>query len=169
VEKFKIGKLLIILGVCSTVFMYAGCAKSNKSTIEELEQKYAQEAGKNDIKPGEKRVFPAFLTPEKAAEITNEIAKLSLSEIPNKDMSKDPNAMLSANEKIRLKSDEIYKKNGTTMEEVMSYIGDLTEQDREKYNQKLTQLFLESSKTLKGAEKPQAPAGNQPEPKTEKK
>lgn len=93
-----------------------------------------------------KTPYTGNLTPEKAAEITNSVAKVSLAEIPSKDLPKDPKVMVEINDRIRQKSDAIYSQNGTTMGEVMRYISDLSPQDREKYNKKLTDLFLEDSK-----------------------
>jgi hypothetical protein len=90
--------------------------------------------------------YTGNLTPDKAAEITNAVAKVSLAEIPSRDLPKDPKVMIAINDRIRQKSDAIYAQFSTTMGEVMRYISDLSPQDREKYNKKLTDLFLEDSR-----------------------
>jgi hypothetical protein len=114
---------------------------------------------------GPKAPIKGNLTPDKAAEITNAVAKVSLAEIPSRNLPKDPKVMVEINDRIRQKSDAIYSQYGTTMGDVMRYISDLAPQEREKYNKKLTDLFLEESK--KRAES--VPVVEKPAPKAEKK
>jgi hypothetical protein len=95
------------------------------------------------VTPG---VYKGNLTPEKAAEITNAVAKLSLAEIPTKDLPKDPKVMMEINERIRQKSETLYTRYGTTMGDVMRYISDLSPKDRDLYNNRLTELFLQDGK-----------------------
>jgi hypothetical protein len=110
-----------------------------------------------------KAPYKGNLNPEKAAEITNAVAKLSLSEIPTKDLSKDPKAMMEINERIRKKSDALYAQYGTSMGEVMRYISDLSPKDREIYNKKLTELFLADARQK--TDRPSAPKAETPAPK----
>jgi hypothetical protein len=98
------------------------------------------------------------LSPDKAAEITNAVAKVSLAEIPSRDLPKDPKVMVEINDRIRQKSDAIYSQYGTTMGDVMRYISDLSPQEREKYNKKLTDLFLADSKKRADAVSAEKPA-----------
>lgn len=93
-----------------------------------------------------KVAYKGNLTPDKAAEITNGVARISLNEIPPKDLPKDPKVMNEINTRIKQKSDALYSQYGTNMSEVMRYISSLTGKDREAYNKKLTDLFLEDSK-----------------------
>jgi len=70
--------------------------------------------------------------------------------------------MMEINERIRQKSDALYAQYGTSMSDVMRYIGDLTPKDRELYNNKLTALFLQDSKRKKttGAAQAGAPVAS---------
>jgi len=106
------------------------------------------------------------LSPEKAAEITSAVAKVSLAEIPSRDLPKDPKVMVEINDRIRQKSDNVYSQYGTTMGDVMRYIRDLSPKDREQYNKRLTDLFLEDSKKRADSQAAEKPA---PAPKAAKK
>ena len=100
--------------------------------------------------PPAREPYTGNLTPEKAAEITTAVAKLSLAEIPSKDLPKDPKVMMEINERIRAKSEELYKKYDTTMSDVARYVSDLSPKQREAYNRRLTELLLEESKKKYG-------------------
>jgi hypothetical protein len=100
------------------------------------------------------------LTPLLAAQITHEVSVQSMSEFPkSQELPKDPKELAALNERIRQKNELIYTKYSTTMGETMRFISDLSPKDREAYNEKLTQLFLDQSKKDAGA-----PVGEQFEP-----
>jgi len=102
-----------------------------------------------------KKPYKGNLTPEKAAAITHEVSQQSMAEFPSgKNLPKDPKKLMALNEKIREKSEKIYAKHNTTMGEMMRYISGLAPKEREKYNNHLTELFLEQSKKKYGAANP---------------
>lgn len=122
-----------------------GCSKPQSQTTSQTQtSEYA--SGELEIPAATKEPYRGNLTPEKAAEITNAVAKVSLSEIPTKDLPKDPNMMMEINKRIKEKSEAVYMQYGTTMSEVMRYISDLSPKDRELYNKRLTDLFLSENK-----------------------
>ncbi|NTV53495.1 MAG: hypothetical protein HGA76_10870 [Candidatus Firestonebacteria bacterium] len=154
VSKFQTA-LFLLVGVG---LLAVGCSKKTNDNAAALDGKAAKAVAavsRTDEKAikelmatlqGPKAPIKGNLTPDKAAEITNAVAKVSLAEIPSRDLPKDPKVMVEINDRIRQKSDAIYSQYGTTMGDVMRYISDLSPQEREKYNKKLTDLFLEDSK-----------------------
>jgi hypothetical protein len=107
----------------------------------------------------EKQPYKGNLTPKKAAEITHEVSMQSLRDFPSgKDLPKDPKKLMEINEQIRANSEKIYAKNGTSMNEMMRYLSDLSPKDREIYNNRLTELFLEQSRKKYGTPENAQPA-----------
>lgn len=107
----------------------------------------------------EKQPYKGNLTPKKAAEITHEVSMQSLRDFPSgKDLPKDPKKLMEINEQIRANSEKIYSKNGTSMNEMMRYLSDLSPKDREVYNNRLTELFLEQSRKKYGSQDSTQPA-----------
>jgi hypothetical protein len=111
-------------------------------------------------------VYSGNLNPEKAAEITNAIARLQYEEVSTKDLPKDPKVLMQINDRIRLKSTALYAQYGTTMGDVSRYIRDLSPKDRERFNNRLTELFLaenkkrEDRRPIKAPVAPAPPAGS---------
>lgn len=131
------------------VLLAAGCGRgknADRSSGAEADLSAASAIKTGELPQVTPGVYQGDLNPAKAAEITNAVAKLSLAEIPTKDLPKDPKVMMEINERIRQKSDALYAQFGTTMGDVMRYISDLSPQDREVYNSKLTELFLQDAK-----------------------
>jgi hypothetical protein len=153
---------IFLIGLILGGLMAAGCAKQKSAKTAPADETSLTPAPNGQAAPrtaidqsvkemiatlqATKVPYTGNLTPEKAAEITNSVAKVSLAEIPSKDLPKDPKVMVEINDRIRQKSDAVYSQYGTTMGDVMRYISDLAPQDREKYNKRLTDLFLEDSK-----------------------
>lgn len=89
-------------------------------------------------------------TPEKAAEITHAVSQVSLSELPSgKNLPKAGPELTELNNRIRSKAEKVYIQHGTTMSAVMQYLRDLSPKDRERYNRKLTELFLAEARKKK--------------------
>ncbi|MBN1594355.1 hypothetical protein JW933_00365 [candidate division FCPU426 bacterium] len=150
-----------------------GCGKGKKTKLEgegtsDMEKKLAEVVKSMEEK---KEPYKGNLTPDKAALITHEVSAQSMAEFPTgKNLPKDPQKLISLNERIRKKSDQTYAKHGTTMEEMMRYISGLSPKDREKYNNKLTELFLEQSRKKYGSEgESKAPAPEMPAAPADKK
>ncbi len=135
----------------------AGCGKKSQGAKAQSDV----DAKLEEIVKGlqtEKQPYKGNLTPKKAAEITHEVSMQSLKDFPSgKDLPKDPKKLMEINEQIRSNSEKIYSKNGTSMSEMMRYLSDLSPKDREVYNNRLTELFLEQSRKKYGA-----PEGAQP-------
>jgi hypothetical protein len=102
--------------------------------------------GEAVIPEGTPGVYKGNLTPEKSAEITNAIARLQYEEVSTKDLPKDPKVLMQINERIRLKCETLYAQYGTTMIDVSRFIRDLSPKDKERFNNRLTELFLAENK-----------------------
>lgn len=138
----------------------AGCGKKQTDPEAEMNRKLQQIVA---AMQATKVPTKSNLTPVLAAQITHEISVQSMAEFPKtQDLPKDPKDLAALNERIRQKNDQIYAKFGTTMGETMRFISDLSPKDREAYNEKLTQLFLEHSKKNVPAEVPGTPAPTMP-------
>ncbi|MCK5217933.1 hypothetical protein KAR10_00320 [bacterium] len=99
------------------------------------------------------------LTPELAAEITHHVGRRSLHEIPVvKELPDDPKEIMALNKRIREKTDKIYAAHGTTQGNIMRYISDMSDAERERYDKKLTELFLETSRKKYNNKKPKEAA-----------
>jgi len=147
------GRVAVLLVALSGVLVLTGCGKPREKSAQPV-------AGSGEVKvveiekaaAREKKPYQGNLTPEKAAEITNAVAKLSFAEIPSQELPKDPKVMLEINERIRKKIEGLYAQYGTSMKEVTNYVSDLSPKERELYNKKLTDLFLEEAGKKYGAE-----------------
>ncbi|MEW6516392.1 MAG: hypothetical protein AB1439_05740 [candidate division FCPU426 bacterium] len=150
----------LVLLTAACVAGAVGCGKKNQGAKSQSEV----DAKLEEIVKGlqtEKQPYKGNLTPKKAAEITHEVSMQSLRDFPSgKDLPKDPKKLMEINEQIRANSEKIYGKYGTSMNEMMRYLSDLSPKDREIYNNRLTELFLEQSKKKYGAQEgePAAPA-----------
>lgn len=153
----RIGIIALTVAIMAGNF---GCSKTQSSgvgqdvpkTEADIDAKLQEVVKKMDAA---KEPYKGNLTPDKAAAITHEVSQQSMAEFPSgKNLPKDPKKLMALNEKIREKSEKIYSKNGTTMGEMMRYISGLSPKDREKYNNHLTELFLEQSKKKYGTNKP---------------
>lgn len=156
-----------IWAVSSVVFLglmigSAGCS-SKKEKAAEIDDDMNQIINQLDTA---QKPYTGKLTPKEAALITHEVSTQSMKAFPiGTDMPKDPKELLKLNEKIRVENEAIYKKHGTTMDEVTHYISQLTPKDREKYNKLLSELFLEQSRKKYGKqqEKPDTDSEKTPD------
>jgi hypothetical protein len=167
-----IGRISVVI---VTVAVLAGTMGCGKGKTPEADAKGASDMEKKleQVVKGleeNKEPYSGNLTAEKAAVITHEVSAQSMKEFPSgKNLPKDPKKLMALNERIRDKSEKIYTKHGTTMEEMMRYISGLSPKDREKYNNKLTELFLEQSKKKFGTPEEKKPEAAKPEVKKEEK
>lgn len=136
-------KPIWICGALALTFALTGCGKKTLSTT-------GTDANLQQVLQtlqATKEPYRGNLTPERAALINFEIAQSNLAEFqPGKELPKDPKEITAINDRLQKKNAEIYAKNGTSQNEMMRYLSDLTLKDRESYNQKLTDLFLASNK-----------------------
>lgn len=148
----------LVLMTAACVAGAVGCGKKEQGAKTQSEV----DAKLEEIVKGlqtEKQPYKGNLTPKKAAEITHEVSMQSLRDFPSgKDLPKDPKKLMEINEQIRANSEKIYSKNGTSMNEMMRYLSDLSPKDREVYNNRLTELFLEQSKKKYGSPETAQPA-----------
>jgi len=161
----SIGRISVVLITVSVLASTIGCGKGKTQKAKDKATSDMEAKLEEVVKSLEatKEPYRGNLTPEKAAEITHEVSAQSMAEFPSgKNLPKDPKKLMKLNERIRKKSEKIYAKHGTTMGEMMRYISSLSPKDREKYNNRLTELFLEQSRKKYGKEKP---AEQKPEPK----
>lgn len=162
---WRIGIVLLV----SLVIGVAGCgkkSKTEKSKIRwdaglEAEVQKAKDADLKDIMAEIKLTKAPYekgnLTPELAAEITHQVGRRSLHEIPVvKELPDDPKEIMALNKRIREKTDKIYAGYGTTQGNVMRYISDMSDAERERYDKKLTELFLKTSRKKYEGKKPKA-------------
>ncbi|MCK5242516.1 hypothetical protein KAR34_08695 [bacterium] len=167
-----LGRISIVV---VTVAVLAGTMGCGKWKTPEVEDKGASDMEKKLEKvvkglEEKKEPYKGSLTPEKAAAITHEVSAQSMKEFPSgRNLPKDPKKLMALNDRIRKKSEEIYAKHSTSMEEMMRYISGLSPKDREKYNNKLTELFLEQSKKKFSIPEEQKPEVPKAEEKKEKK
>jgi hypothetical protein len=92
--------------------------------------------------------YKGSLNPEKAAMITHEVSMSNMKNFPKgADIPKDSAALSELNKQIRERTNEIYKKNGTDMQDMMHFISSMDENQRARYNKKLTELFMQRTQT----------------------
>lgn len=158
--------------VVSFLMGATGCSKKSKTEKSEVrwdagleaEAQKAKDANLKDIM-GEMELTrtpyeKGTLTPELAAKITHQVGRRSLHEIPVvKELPDDPKEIMVLNKRIKEKTDKIYAAHGTTQGNIMRYISDMSDAERERYDKKLTELFLETSRGKYDGKKPKSSGG----------
>ncbi len=164
---WRIGMVFLAVSILAGA---AGCGKDKTETITkkqpqsrwdaelDAEVRNAKEATLKDIMHELELTKTPYqkgkLTPELAAEITHQVGRRSLHEVPiEKEFPNDPKEIMALNKRIRERTGKIYAGYGTTQGNVMRYISDMSDAERESYDKKLTELFLEISRKKYGEKK----------------